>query len=114
HLHSTVRAGWSGVFTSAKPSGWLLVRTASLRAALISLVFIATSMGTTDLAAIQAAQSLFFALALALDSLAIAGQAMIGLELGAPNIAAVAGTHRRLCAAGSGVGAGGRIVLFAG
>src|SRR5699024_12869704 len=96
-LHASVRPDWSGVFTSAKTSGWLLVRNASLRAALIILVFIATSMGTTDLAAIQVAQSLFFALALALDSLAMAGEAMIGLELGAKNNDAVAAIKRRLC-----------------
>jgi len=113
-LHASVRPDWSGVFTSAKTSGWLLVRNASLRAALIILVFIATSMGTTDLAAIQVAQSLFFALALALDSLAIAGQAMIGLELGAKNIDAVAAINRRLCLWGIVFGIVVGIVLFAG
>lgn len=113
-LHASVRPDWSGVFTSAKTSGWLLVRNASLRAALIILVFIATSMGTTDLAAIQVAQSLFFALALALDSLAIAGQAMIGLELGARNIDAVAAINRRLCLWGIVFGIVVGIVLFAG
>ncbi|WP_209324662.1 MATE family efflux transporter [Brevibacterium renqingii] len=113
-LHASVRPDWSGVFTSAKTSGWLLVRNASLRAALIILVFIATSLGTTDLAAIQVAQSLFFALALALDSLAIAGQAMIGLELGAKNIDAVAAINRRLCLWGIVFGIVVGIVLFAG
>ncbi|WP_210602477.1 MATE family efflux transporter [Brevibacterium oceani] len=113
-LHASVRPDWSGVFTSAKTSGWLLVRNASLRAALIILVFIATSLGTTDLAAIQVAQSLFFALALALDSLAIAGQAMIGLELGARNIDAVAAINRRLCLWGIVFGIVVGIVLFAG
>ena len=66
-LHASIRPDWSGVFTSAKTSGWLLVRNASLRAALILLVFLATAIGTTDLAAIQVAHSIFFALALALD-----------------------------------------------
>lgn len=113
-LHASVRPDWSGVFTSAKTSGWLLVRNASLRAALIILVFIATSLGTTDLAAIQVAQSLFFALALALDSLAIAGQAMIGLELGARNIDAVAAINRRLCLWGIVFGIVVGIILFAG
>jgi putative MATE family efflux protein len=113
-LHARIRPDWSGVFTSAKTSGWLLVRNASLRAALIILVFIATSLGTTELAAIQVAQSLFFALALALDSLAIAGQAMIGLELGARKIDAVAAINRRLCLWGIIFGIVVGIVLFAG
>src|SRR5699024_661432 len=112
--HASVRPDWSGVCSSAKSGGWLLVRNASPRAALISLVCIATSMGTTDLAAIQVAQSLFFALALALDSLAIAGQAMIGLELGAKNIDAVAAISRRLCLWGIVFGIVVGIVLFAG
>jgi putative MATE family efflux protein len=113
-LHATVRPDWSGVFTSAKTSGWLLVRNISLRAALIILVFIATSMGTTELAAIQVAQSIFFALALALDSLAIAGQAMIGLELGARNAEAVAAINRRLCLWGIVFGLVVGVILFAG
>lgn len=113
-LHASVRPDWSGVFTSAKTSGWLLVRNASLRAALIILVFIATSMGTTELAAIQVAQSIFFALALALDSLAIAGQAMIGLQLGAGNTDAVAAINRRLCLWGIVFGVIVGVILFAG
>ncbi|HHX47303.1 MAG TPA: MATE family efflux transporter [Brevibacterium sp.] len=113
-LHASIRPDWSGVFTSAKTSGWLLVRNASLRAALILLVFLATAMGTTDLAAIQVAQSIFFALALALDSLAIAGQAMIGLELGAKNTDAVAAINRRLCLWGIIFGIVVGVVLFAG
>lgn len=113
-LHASVRPDWSGVFTSAKTSGWLLVRNASLRAALIILVFIATSMGTTELAAIQVAQSIFFALALALDSLAIAGQAMIGLQLGAGNTEAVAAINRRLCLWGIVFGVIVGVVLLAG
>lgn len=113
-LHASVRPDWSGVFTSAKTSGWLLVRNASLRAALIILVFIATSMGTTELAAIQVAQSIFFALALALDSLAIAGQAMIGLQLGAGNTEAVAAINRRLCLWGIVFGIIVGVVLLAG
>lgn len=113
-LHASVRPDWSGVFTSAKTSGWLLVRNASLRAALIVLVVIATSLGTTELAAIQVAQSIFFALALALDSLAIAGQALIGLQLGARNSEAVAAINRRLCLWGIVFGIVVGVILLAG
>lgn len=113
-FHATFRPDWSGVLASAKTSGWLLVRNASLRAALIILVFLATAMGTTELAAIQVAQSIFFALALALDSLAIAGQAMIGLQLGAKNADSVSAINRRLCIWGIGFGVVVGLMLFAG
>lgn len=113
-FHVTFRPDWSGVLASAKTSGWLLVRNASLRAALIILVFLATAMGTTELAAIQVAQSIFFALALALDSLAIAGQALIGLQLGARNVDAVAAINRRLCLWGIAFGVVVGLILLAG
>ncbi|SMY04019.1 MULTISPECIES: MATE family efflux transporter [unclassified Brevibacterium] len=113
-FHATLRPDWSGVLSSAKTSGWLLVRNASLRAALIILIFLATAMGTTELAAIQVAQSLFFALALALDSLAIAGQALIGLQLGARKVDAVAAINRRLCLWGVVFGIVVGLILFAG
>lgn len=112
--HAPIGPDWAGVLSSAKTSGWLLLRNASLRAALIILVFIATALGTKELAAIQVAQSLFFAIALALDSLAIAGQALIGLQLGAKNLDMVAAINRRLCLWGILFGIGVGIVLFAG
>jgi len=87
---------WGGVWSSAKTSGWLLVRSAALRAALILLVFEATALGTTQLAALQVVQTLFFALALALDALAIAGQALIALRLGADDVPGVQTLTARL------------------
>lgn len=113
-FHASFRPHWAGVLSSAKTSGWLLVRNASLRASLIVLVVLATAAGTTELAAIQVAQSLFFALALALDSLAIAGQALIGLQLGARNVDAVAAINRRLVLWGIVFGIIVGLVLFAG
>jgi putative MATE family efflux protein len=87
---------WQGVWSSAKTSVWLLLRSAALRAALILLVFTATGLGTAQLAAVQIVQSLFFALALALDALAIAGQALIALRLGARDVEGVVAVNRRL------------------
>ena len=112
-LHASIRPDWSGVFTRRRPPVGCWSATPHC-AALILLVFLATAMGTTDLAAIQVAQSIFFALALALDSLAIAGQAMIGLELGAKNTDAVAAINRRLCLWGIIFGIVVGVVLFAG
>jgi putative MATE family efflux protein len=61
----------------------LLVRTGSLQAALALATAVASRLGTVPVAAHQVAFQLWLFLALVLDSLAIAGQAMIGRLLGA-------------------------------
>ncbi|MFN2388578.1 MAG: MATE family efflux transporter [Actinomycetota bacterium] len=61
----------------------LFVRTASLRAALLGATAVATRIGTSELAAHQIAFEIWNLLALCLDAIAIAGQAMIGRLLGA-------------------------------
>ncbi|MCB0977097.1 MAG: MATE family efflux transporter [Acidimicrobiales bacterium] len=60
----------------------LAVRTAALRLSLLLLTAVAARIGTDELAAHQIAFEIWNFLALALDSLAIAGQAMVGLRLG--------------------------------
>lgn len=60
----------------------LAVRTAALRLSLLLLTAVAARIGTDDLAAHQVAFEVWNFLALGLDSLAIAGQAMVGLRLG--------------------------------
>lgn len=99
-----LRPDWTGVLASARTSGWLLLRNGSLRAAMIILIVLATSLGTAALAAIQVIQTLFNSLALVLDSLAIAGQALIGLELGRRRADRVAAINRRLITWGIGFG----------
>ncbi|MFB9778038.1 MATE family efflux transporter [Brevibacterium otitidis] len=106
-----VRPDWSGVLASARTSGWLLVRNMSLRAAMIVLIVLATGLGTVQLAAVQIIQTLFNSLALVLDALAIAGQAMIGLQLGHRNRQRVAAINRRLIQWGIGFGVLVGIVL---
>jgi putative MATE family efflux protein len=61
----------------------LLVRTAALRAALVVATAVATRLGPTDVAAHQIAFEIWSFLALVLDAIAIAGQAMVGRALGA-------------------------------
>ena len=78
-----LRPGFAGVTVAAASGGWLLLRTASLRAAMLATVFAASRLGVTGLATLQVALALFSLLAFVLDSLAIAGQAMIGHDLGA-------------------------------
>lgn len=102
---ASLRPQWDGVWSSARMSVWLLARSAALRAALILLVLEATGLGTAPLAAIQVVQTLFFALALALDALAIAGQALIALRLGAEDPDGVRVLTRHLVRWGVGFGA---------
>lgn len=79
------RPNWTGVRSVSRVGGWLMIRTLSLRAAILGTVMVATSQGATNLAAHQLAMTLFTFLAFALDALAIAAQALIGKELGAGN-----------------------------
>ncbi|MBG6084619.1 MATE family efflux transporter [Zhihengliuella flava] len=72
-----------GVVAMAQVGSWLMLRTLSLRAAILATVWVATSQGAVTLAAHQLVFTLFTFLAFALDALAIAAQALIGKELGA-------------------------------
>ena len=92
----SLRPGLTGLTQAAKSGSWLLLRTLSLRIALVATVVVATTLGTAELAAWHIVFTLFSLLALALDALAIAGQALIGYDLGAGNRAAVRATTQRL------------------
>ncbi len=74
---------WRGVRTLARVGSWLMLRTLSLRIAILATVLVATAQGPVNLAAHQLAMTVFTFLAFALDALAIAAQALIGKELGA-------------------------------
>ncbi|MDQ0278183.1 putative MATE family efflux protein [Arthrobacter silviterrae] len=84
-----LRPDWAGIRTVSRVGSWLMVRTLSLRLAILATVLVATAQGPQNLAAHQLAMTLFSFLAFALDALAIAAQALIGKELGAGRIAAV-------------------------
>lgn len=71
-LAQTGRSGW-----------WLFVRTAGLRAALLSTVAAAAAYGTAATAGYQIVFTIFSTAAFALDALAIAAQALVGEALGA-------------------------------
>lgn len=62
---------------------WMLLRTLSLRVAIVATVLVATDLGDDALAAHQVVFTVFSTLAFILDALAIAAQALIGKELGA-------------------------------
>jgi putative MATE family efflux protein len=79
---------WRGIRSLARVGSWLMLRTLSLRVAILATVLVATAQGPVNLAAHQLAMTVFTFLAFALDALAIAAQALIGKELGASNPAA--------------------------
>lgn len=76
---------WHGIRTMTKVGSWLMLRTLSLRLAILGTVLVVTAQGPVNLAAHQLAMTIFSFLAFALDALAIAAQALIGKELGAGN-----------------------------
>lgn len=77
-----VGASRMGLRGSARAGGWLFLRTASLRLALLLTIAVATGIGTGELAGWQIVFTIFSATAFALDALAIAAQALIGKHLG--------------------------------
>ena len=83
----------------------LFFRTAALRGSLLLATAVATRIGTVDVAAHQIALEVWGFLALVLDALAIAGQAMIGRFLGAGSVREARAAGRRLLQMGVGAGA---------
>jgi len=74
----------------------LFLRTAALRGGLTVTFAVAARIGDDDLAAHQIAFEIWNLLALTLDSIAIAAQAMIGRELGRENAARARALGRRM------------------
>ena len=70
----------------------MFVRTASLRGSFVLAAVLASRIGTVEIAAHQIGAEIWALLALALDAVAIAGQAMVAKELGAsrPDVARAA------------------------
>ena len=78
--------GWRGIRGHLTVGSWLMLRTLSLRAAILATVVVATAQGAENLAAYQLTMTIFNFLAYALDALAIAAQALLGKELGARDL----------------------------
>jgi putative MATE family efflux protein len=90
----------------------LFIRTAALRGGLTFSTAVAARIGTEDLAAHQIAFEVWSVLALALDAIAIAGQALIGRALGAGDATQARGLGRRMIEWGLAAGIGlGLLVL---
>lgn len=76
----------TGIGASARTGMPLLVRTLTLRAVLLLATAVAARQGAVPLAAHQVASTVWTLLSLALDALAIAGQALTGKALGAGDV----------------------------
>ncbi|UCR88207.1 MATE family efflux transporter [Mycetocola spongiae] len=95
----------AGIGGSARAGGWLLLRTAALRAAMLLAIFVATGLGTRELAGFQLVMTIFSTVAFALDALAIAAQALVGKGLGSSDPLGVRAVLRRCVLWGIGSGA---------
>ena len=78
-----VRPRRSGILDGLVAGAPLLVRTVSLRVAILLTAWVAAGLGTVTLAGHQAVAALWGLAAFALDALAIAAQALVGHALGA-------------------------------
>jgi putative MATE family efflux protein len=85
-----------GVMRSARDGIPLFVRALALRAVLVIASAVAARLGDAELAAYYVTVTLFFALALALDAIAIAGQALLGKSLGAGEVSESRTITRRI------------------
>ncbi len=82
----------------------LILRNASLLAALTAATVVAARIGTAAVAAHQVAMQLWLFMALVIDAFAIAGQAIVGKELGAGDRSTARAVSNRLLALGASLG----------
>jgi putative MATE family efflux protein len=90
----------------------LLVRTVAFQACFVSAAAVAARFGAAALAAHQVVLQLWSFLALVLDSLAIAAQALVGAALGAGDVPRATATARRVTVS-SAIAATGLAAVFA-
>lgn len=111
---ASLRPDLVGVIASGRSGVPLLVRTLALRAALLATTSAAADQSTAALAAHQVTSALWSLLALSLDALAIAGQALTGRALGAGDRAGARRATRRMLGWAIGCGALLGVALLAG
>lgn len=92
---ASMRPAAGGIWQNAVAGTPLLIRTLSLRLAILLTVFVATGLGAVTLAGYQVVNSVWGLAAFALDALAIAAQALIGQSLGAGDVGATRAVLRR-------------------
>ena len=99
-----LRPDGAGVRGAAFAGASLVVRTLALQAVLVVTTALAARMGNAAIAAHQIAVRIWTLLALALDAIAIAGQAITGKYLGAGDVAGARSATARMIAWGAGYG----------
>ncbi|WP_140458202.1 MATE family efflux transporter [Cellulomonas oligotrophica] len=100
-----LRPAAGGILANVRAGAPLLVRTATLRVAILVTVWVATGLGGASLAAHQVVMSVWGLTAFALDALAIAAQALVGHSLGASDVARTRALLRRTLQWGVAAGA---------
>ncbi|HEY2690130.1 MAG TPA: MATE family efflux transporter [Streptosporangiaceae bacterium] len=95
----------AGLRTSATAATGLIARTLALQVALVVTTAVAAHQGDEAIAAHQIAFRIWIFLALALDAIAIAGQAITGRCLGAGNVAGARAATNRMIGWGVAYGA---------
>lgn len=109
-----LRPAVRGIVANARAGAPLLVRTLSLRLAILLTVFVATALGEVALAGHQVVSSVWGLTAFALDALAIAAQALVGHSLGAADVTATRAVLRRTLHWGTRAGAALGVVVATG
>lgn len=102
---ATLRPAAGRILANARAGVPLLVRTLSLRLAILLTVVVATNLGPVPLAAHQVVSAVWGLAAFTLDALAIAAQALVGHALGASDVPLVRALLRRTLQWGVGAGA---------
>ena len=101
---ASARPNGAQVRAAATIGAHLTVRTATLLATFTSATAIAARLGDVQVAAHQIAWQLWWFLALCLDAIAIAGQAIVGRTLGAADTARTRASSNRMLRWGVGAG----------
>jgi MATE family, multidrug efflux pump len=111
--HASLRPDLTGIRAAAHAGVPLIVRTLTLRAALLLATYVAAAAGTVAVAAHQVAFTIWLFLSLMLDAVAIAGQAIVGRYLGASDVDGTRAATRRMVEWGVGAGILLGVVLLA-
>jgi putative MATE family efflux protein len=93
---TSLRPHWPGVRRSFGAGIPLLIRTLAMRVAFVVTTLVATALGTAPLAAHQIVFNTWLLLALILDAVAIAAQALVGRALGAGDVGTARSITRRM------------------
>jgi putative MATE family efflux protein len=108
-----LRPDRQGITSAASAGASLVLRTLALQAVLVVMTAIAARQSDAAIAAHQLAMRIWNLFVLALDAIAIAGQAITGRQLGSGDIAAAKAATRRMIGWGAGYGTLFSLVLLA-